>query len=366
MKKSVQFAWLLMVIVLFVLPFPLYNLLDGRIDTQNHENRELAQKPELDLWNLAEYPQAYDNWMNDNLPFRNQLIAANSLLSISLFRESPSDSVIVGKDGWYFYNSINRNDGDSLADFQGTNLYSAEELEQIKSNMVSTQEKLAAKGIEFVLVIAPNKERIYADKMPDEYGPLAENSRVQQVYEYLKNDIRVVYLENDLVQAREMYPQYDFYCHLDTHWTNLGAYVGAKTLAKELRVEMPEIEQLLIEETTQSGMDLSAIMNLTEYLNQDVNYNVGGYNRQAMEELESSDTIYRCRTTEADDRKLLLVRDSFGAALAPFIAAQFNNTVVFPYANYSPSLLDVEQPDIVVYETVERYIDRLRTYKIVA
>lgn len=365
MKKSVQLAWLLMAILLFVFPFPLFNLVKNNIDTENHENRELAQKPELDLLNLAAFPQEYDDWMNDHLPFRNQLIAANSLLSIYLFQESPSDSVIVGKDGWYFYNSIHRDDGDSLADYQGTNLYTQEELEQIKSNMLTTQQKLAEEGIEFILVMAPNKERVYADKMPAAYGPLAEQSRVQQVYDYLKDEIRVIYLEDELMQARERYPQYEFYCHLDTHWTNLGAYVGARTVAKEFGHEMPTIDQLLILETPQSGMDLSAIMNLTQYLNQDVNYNVGGYNPQPVDLVEDSATISRYKTSQADDRKVLLIRDSFGAALAPFVASQFNDMVVFPYADYEPSMLDAEKPDIVMYEVVERYVDRLRTYQVV-
>lgn len=234
MKRPIQIGWLAAALILFVLPFPLYNIAKDRIDTENHENRELAQKPEFDLLALEEYPEAYDNWMNDNLPFRNQLVAVNSLVSVYLFNESPSDKVIIGEDGWFFYNSAaNEAVADSISDFQGTNLYSIEELEEIKTNMITAKEKLAAKGIEFILFIAPNKEQIYADKMPNEYGSLAEYTRAQQVYDYLKDFVTVVYVADDLIQAREDYPQYDFYCHLDTHWNNLGAYVGAKALVKK-------------------------------------------------------------------------------------------------------------------------------------
>lgn len=367
MRKSIQICWLLAAMILLVLPFPLYNLLKENIDTENHENRELAEKPELDLLALADYPEAYDNWMNDNLPFRNQLVAVNSLISIYLFNESPSDRVIVGRDGWFFYNSVaSEGSQDSIADFQGTNLYSIEELEEIKTNMVATRDKLADKGVEFILLISPNKEQIYADKMPDEYGSLTEYTRAQQVYDYLKDDITIVYVADDLLQAKEDYPQYEFYCHLDTHWNNLGAYVGTKALVKELGYDMPEIDQLTLEESTVSGMDLSSMMNLTRFLNKDVNYDITGYSENPVEVIEYEDsTVYRYSTTGADQRKVMVVRDSFGTALAPFLASQFNETVFFHRYYYDVSCFETEQPDVVIYQTVERGLNELKTYQIV-
>ncbi len=361
MKKYMQILWLIAAAILMVLPFPLYSIFSGHLDTTNHENRTLAEKPELDLVTLAEYPEAYDAWMNDNLPFRNQLIAMNSLISVYTFHESPSNKVIIGDDGWLFYN-----DATSIADYQGTNLYSLDELEQIKANMLATKERLAEQGIEFVLLIAPNKEQIYAEKMPEKYGELTSYTRAQQVCDYLEADITVVYVADDLIQAKQNYPEYDFYYHLDTHWNNLGAYVGAKALLQELGCDLPEIDQLSLVSITTSGMDLSAMMNLTNYLYKDVNYDVTGYSGNIVEIVENDAvSTWRYSTPGADSRKVMVIRDSFGAGIAPYLASQFENTVLIHRSYYDVSRIETEQPDIVIYETVERYLGNIETFQIV-
>lgn len=365
MKKSMQIAWLFAAIVLFLFPFPLFRLLHGMIDTQNHENRTLAEKPRLALSTMKDYPRDFDNWLNDHLPFKNQLVAWDSLLLLRLFDESPSASVILGKDGWFFYNSINRSDGDAVADFQGTNLFSEEELETIRTNMVMTQKKLAENGIEFILFIAPNKEHVYADKMPDEYGALTSYTRAQQVYDQLSNDIRIVYVAEELARAREQYPQYEFYYRLDTHWNDLGGYIGAKELLKELGQELPDLDQLSIQQNYVPGGDLASMMNLDGYLKASIRYSVSGYSEHAADLVESDSKVARYKTMGQDDRKVLVIRDSFAGAMAPILTSKFDDTLLLHCSSYDKSVLDEEQPDIVVYETVERYLAELINIQIV-
>ena len=91
----------------------------------------------------------------------------------------------MGKDGWLFYN--NQNDGDPLAQYKGKCLFSNEELELIADNLSVTQVNLAKEGREFVLFIAPNKERVYSEYMPEYYGEPAEIYAALQVITYLLN-----------------------------------------------------------------------------------------------------------------------------------------------------------------------------------
>ena len=69
-------------------------------------------------------------------------------------------------------------------------------------------------------------------------------------------------------------------------------------------------------------------------------------------------------TQNADPRSVLVVRDSFATALQPFLNTQFNNTNYVHITSYYPSVIEECKPDVVVLQVVERYIDRLRTFKL--
>lgn len=93
-----------------------------------------------------------------------------------------SNHVIWGKDDWLFYSSTNS--GDPIADYEGTNRFSIEEMEKIKINMLNQQEILRNMGIEFCLLIPPNKENVYSQYMPDKYIH-TDKTRTDILLEYL-------------------------------------------------------------------------------------------------------------------------------------------------------------------------------------
>lgn len=64
-----------------------------------------------------------------------------------------------------------------------------------------------AQGKEFVIFIAPNKERIYYEYMPAQYGLPADNYGALQIYNYLKSntDLKVVYPYAEIMDAKQKY-----------------------------------------------------------------------------------------------------------------------------------------------------------------
>ena len=64
-----------------------------------------------------------------------------------------------------FYSFVS--DGDPVSCYMGTNLLTEDDLKAIADNCVSQRDFLAEQGKEFVIFIAPNKERIYSEYMPD-------------------------------------------------------------------------------------------------------------------------------------------------------------------------------------------------------
>ena len=76
-------------------------------------------------------------------------------------------------------------------------------------------------------------------------------------------------------------------------------------------------------------------------------------------------TVFRFKTTSPNEKKLLIIRDSFGTAMAEYIAVNYKRSVMIYDKAYTPAAIDEENADIVVYEVVERYLRNLLTCEVV-
>ena len=329
---------------------------------ENYENRISAVKPEFSMEKIESYPSEYEAYFNDNIPFRDQLILMNSSLKYYLFFSSPHGEVVTGKDGWLFYNNIF--DDNCIEAYKGMNLFTEAEMQQIRNNLCTARSLLEENGTEFVLFIAPNKERIYSEKMPDCFGEPAETYRTKQLIDYLRKntDIRIVYPYDELMDTKELYGQ-NIYYRLDTHWNEIGGYVGSSTLLKELGIDMTPISSLSIEMTAPTICDLADMLHMREQLNTDADFVLTGYDEYQMQ-MDEHDILgaYRYRCEGADSRKLFMIRDSFADAMDDYVASRFNESCMVHYQFYLPEVLITEKPDIFVYELVERRINNLLTF----
>ena len=164
--------------------------------------------------------------------------------------------------------------------------------------------------------------------------------------------------------------RYDLYWHYDTHWNYLGAYIGAKALLQELGIQVPQVEELTITPNDFSGYDLANMMNLRDYYKKnkpaEVSYDVTGYptnNLAVIQAIDATELIYQ--SDSPDRRRLFLVRDSFAGGMAPVLASNFAYTYM-PHWNgcFEQSMIDEQQPDIFVYEVVERRLDALLSFRL--
>ena len=339
-----------------------WTLLEKYVDNTNYENRKLTSRPTLTIDNYGTFSKEYNEYYNDNIPFRNVLISLNSTIDYFIFKRSSSDSVIVGNDNWLFY--CRKSDNDPIGCYQGTNLFSEEELESIAQNCIIQRDYLLQRGKEFVIFIAPNKERVYFEKMPEQYGPPAVNYRALQVVNYLKEntDIRVVYPYDELMAAKDSL-NYNIYYKTDTHWNYIGGYVGAAALMRELGIDMPSLdapEMEILNGENRAG-DLAGMLNLKRQLKfADNEYQIKGYDYHDMQTLERDlTTVCSFSATDADPRKIYVYRDSFAEAMFPFIGSQFSESYFRHIFTYSYEDYVQQDPDIFVYEAVERNIGNL-------
>jgi hypothetical protein len=234
MKTITQRIYMVILTILILIPVVLYAVIGKYLDssTADKENRVMTEMPTLANTQISEFPTLFDAYMNDNLPYKNYLVTINSMADYYLFNTSSSDDVIVGDKGWLFYVGHENNDEDPLADYEGTNLYSIDELEIIAENMTNARDFLASQGKEFVVTIIPNKSRVYSEYMPDMCGDVSQECRLNQVYQYLSEntDLTIVSPYNDIVSYKETHPETQLYFKYDTHWNNFGAYVAAQSI----------------------------------------------------------------------------------------------------------------------------------------
>lgn len=333
----------------------LWLILQNFTDTTNYENRNKAECPKWTLDNYETFPEQYGDYFDDRMPFRNDLITLNSAIDYFIFHRAANDQVIVGKENWLFYNGLN--DGDPIDCYQGTNILTKKELENIADNCVRQRDCLKEQGKEFIIFIAPNKERMYSEYMPEKYGKPAENYQTLQIVRYLRQntDLKVIYPYDELMNAKNNVYGYDIYYKTDTHWNEIGGYIGARALLRELKVEIPSIESKNVKITRDGNRagDLAEMLDLTKQLNYvDYTYKVEGYNKHDSRQLENEESY---EAEGADERKLYVIRDSFGKAMREYLGSQFKNTYFVHRGSYTYNDLMVKNPDVVVYETVERY-----------
>lgn len=356
--------WILMFCVMFCTPFLTYPFAKRLLgDEQNIENRAKPDRPELNLGNYQEYPALYTDYFDDEMPYRDMLIRCKGSIMYNLFGESASDQVVAGSEGWLFFEC-------TLPEYKRINLYTQEELKEICRKLENAQRYFEERGISFLILIGPNKIGIYGeDYLPGNILRQPGLSRTLQLIAYLEENtnLTVVFPQEELISAKEQHPEYPLYFHRDTHWNYLGGYYGAKALLSELGIALPEFDELTLTQVNEPlfswyGYDLENMMGMTGMLHEDMNYHVAGYTdndvtrwQELKESREEYEGVYRIVNPEAsDERKVMLVRDSFGSCVLPYLAVCFSEVYSPGYGVYYEASVDEEQPDIVIYEWVER------------
>ncbi len=366
-KRAARIIILIAYVLIICLSGIIWFFVKSSLDSENYENRELAPRPLLAPDTYDTFSSDYTAYFNDNLQFRNYLVSLNSAIDYFCFGRSSNSKVIIGKDNWLFYASVG--DGDPISCYKGTNLHTEEELSEIAQNCVNQRDFVESLGKEFVIFIAPNKERIYPEYMPERYGKPAENYATLQIYNYLKEntDLRVVYPYTDLMDAKDKLTD-NIWFKTDTHWNFIGGYIGASALMRELNIDMPLIysDSIHINTVEETSGDLAGMLNLSKQLCfADSEYTVDGYDRHDSERSGYDFFgLWSYHATNADPRTIYVIRDSFSSHMADYIGSQFSESYLRHIDTYTYDDLTDHNPDIVVYETVERYADGLGTFSI--
>ena len=323
-------------------------------ESESAEKRDLAAFPSLikDGGLNLSFPAELDDWITDHFVFRSELITANNLLKSEIFATSDEDQVIVGEEDWLYF-------AETADDYLGLNRLSDRDIERIAMVTDLMEEYVAGKGGRFVFAVAPNKNTIYPEYMPDYYRQTAEATNLDRVTSLMSGRPYFADLRGALLKAKA--EGETLYHARDSHWNNLGAVCGMNAIldAAGKPHETYQAAPLSWERTWDGDLDAMIFPSL------------GYKDRQAVFDVDwtyeytsnfHTEEDLRITTENADgEGALLIFRDSFSNALLPFLAqtyqtATFSRTV--PYALYE---LEETPYDTVVLEIVERNLRNLLT-----
>lgn len=200
-----------------------------------HENRRLAPAPAFRTDAVVSWPAKVEAYYDDRFGFRADLVRLYNILLHKYLKASNSD-VVFGKDQWIFYAR-----DDIFKDFFGKALFSEDELKRWKEYLENRRTLLARNDSHYLFVIAPDKNTIYPEKLPDYIREHRGQSRVQQLMEYLRrtgSPVDILDLHDALIAAK---PQGTLYFPQDTHWNGRGFLVGYQAICTGLSRWFPDI-----------------------------------------------------------------------------------------------------------------------------
>lgn len=327
-------------------------LLGSRFYQREGVNQKQAPAPfpriqENGVWNehiLSELGE----YFSDHFAFRWELIQANALIKGNVFGMSGEDSVIRGKDGYYFYT-------DSLDSYQGKTSLDERELYGTARGLALIQEYVKNQGGTFVFTVAPNKNTLYPQYMPYYYRQTREEGDLELLEEKLEREgVRYADLKDAFSREKEV-----LYHRLDSHWNNKGAALAMEVILDELGQEHTDYEEIPYEVKNDFDGDLyEMVYPLGRKKDENIYYKKEfGFSFQ--EGFKSTKDMNIYTENPGESGRAVVFRDSFGNSLTPFLAEEYERAYFSRTVPYPVDALEEENADTLIFEIVERHLNIL-------
>ena len=122
----------------------------------------------------------------------------------------------------------------------GADIFKPDELEKWVRQMEADRDWLEQRNIAFYIVVAPDKNTIYPEKLPDYPRPRNATTRLDQL-----PHVSSVRRSNSSIQRRRCWPPsrttIRSYFEGDSHWTQRGAFIAYELLMERIRKKFPDI-----------------------------------------------------------------------------------------------------------------------------
>ncbi len=232
------------------------------------ENRAMAKFPGMpkNFQQVKMFSDLFMGFYRDHFGFRNTLIRA---LALGRFHGGlgmdRGTNIIIGKDGFLFFPSSIQ---DGFLAERNLDPFSPAELDQWQQLLEKRNKFFASRGIPFIVIVPPDKQSIYTEKMPDEFARVGPMTRLDQLIDRLRkrhSPVRLVDLRPALLEAKKYHR---IYFKTDTHWNDYGAFAAYPVILDAIesvlpgRKLVPQPMSDFIPRSTRKSGDLARYMDL--------------------------------------------------------------------------------------------------------
>jgi len=325
-----------------------------------------------------EFFSEFEDYFSEHFAFRESLVTLDGKLRSELFGTSSNEDVIVGREGWLFYEP-------TAGDFMNCSVLSDRAVNNIIRNLLLLDDYCESQNALFTFTIAPNKNSIYPEFMPYNYiesdNP-GNYDKFLTAYSEIKEEWHKAVISSDgnvkipeffsfcdlrktLLQSKEA-NEAPIYHKTDTHWNNIGALAARNALINLSDVTDGFHDSSWSIRNDWSG-DLAEMLYPSDvpmdnqyYTDHEFKYQYSGRVR-GLDDINIQTVCESPSVTSGEPfKKLLMYRDSFGEAILPFMAESFSSAEFTRAVPYNTS--SITEDMFVVLEIVERNLGNLQKY----
>ena len=344
MKKNIACAAFTALILLLCL-IPSLGMLLPAQEGAAGGNQALSRAPSLrdpeGNWNPGYLSQIQD-YAGDNFYLRQEMITAWSALNAKGLRSSITEDVVLGTDGWLYF-------ADTLPDYVGLQPMTDREIFSAARNLRLMAEYCESQGARFLFTLAPNKNSLYPEHMPNLTLPSARKPRdAKRLAEELERQ-GVDYLDCfALFRGQEE----TLYFKTDSHWNGKGAALAADAVNRALGRSSGYFDGPFTREEVHKGDLYDMLYPAGEGLEADPVYS-GELTIEYDVPIRSAENL-TIMTHGGGEGSLVMFRDSFGNNLYPYLADSFDAALFSRSMPYRLDLVNQREADYVAAELVER------------
>ncbi|MBS4957436.1 MAG: hypothetical protein KHZ99_10385 [Clostridium sp.] len=331
--------YLLYSFVIVIISFTMIGLISDNKEFSELENRKLKTSVTFSIKNFLDgnFQKDYESYINDQFPLRDNWISLKSMNEYILGKIE-NNGIIYGSNGELFEKF------DSLDEEKFKN-----NVEAIKKFAENYYDKVS-------LMIIPSSYEIYKENLPMGSPIIPQEELINEIYNFssFTNNIDVM---KELLDNKNSY----IYYKTDHHWTTYGAYLayskfidsinGNKVNLKDFKeVELPNFygtyyskaKLFNIEPDIMTYYDFN---NLTmEIVGDKIYDSIYDYSKETLRDKYSLFlygnnplTIIKNKDIK-NDKKILVIKDSFGNSLVPFLTQNFEEIHVIDLRYFSSKL----------------------------
>lgn len=375
MKIKKYVRQLLPVIAFFVIIFGLTagSLGSEKKEYSETEKRELQQMPKV-RWRSVrkgKFQKKYEKYLADQFPGRDSWVRLQTDVS-RVVGKTESNGVYFGKDGY-------------LLEHYGTSDFENEQSEKNEQALVKFVKKMSKKRNISVMLV-PTKTWIMQEKLPA-FAPTYDE---QQMYDCMKAKLGDLADTVLVPVADELQKHTDeqIYYRTDHHWTTLGAWYGYEAYVKAAGGDLEQAQKKRDFHCVSTQFYGSTYAKVNQAPRADeiekyepqqpltVVYNMGEKTTDTLYDTSFLDTqdqysyftggnqpVVEVTGGTANGRTLLVIKDSFGNSMIPFLAEDYEKVVMVDLRQLNVKCKDLvnmfDPTDVLVlYNTVQFAGDR--------